>query len=56
MRNLFKSVTLWNALQRKVNAFENIFSNQWILIYPMQAIPALVFQALKKISNNMKRK
>ena len=34
---------------KKIYSFENIFSNQWILIYPLQAVPAIICQLLSKL-------
>ena len=48
MKNFSRFSTHVKTFRKKIYSLENIFSNQWVLIYPMQAIPAILFQFLKR--------
>lgn len=50
MKNLLAAGIRVKTAIRKIYSLENIFSNQWILIYPMQAVPAILYQMISKIT------
>ena len=56
MRNFSPFSTLMSKAKSKIYSFENIISNQWILVYPMQAVPAILFRLLNKMTRTLRNR